>query len=246
MNGIRSIGIIGYGKFGLLLETLLVKVDSSIDLKIYYRKEVKVSKRFSSLNEVINSDLIIPAVPIREFENVIKTISEKVKSDSIVMDVCSVKDYPIKIMKKYLPQSITIIGSHPLFGPQTVHKLKNRSAGLNMVMQFVRGEKNKYENVKSIFKKLNLKIIEIDSDSHDKFVAKSQFPAHVIGNFAHGFGMSSQLTDTKSNEVLNDFLEIIQPDPKFLKDIYRFNPYAKKEFAKIEKSFKSVIKMIKH
>ena len=246
MIKIKSIGIVGYGRFGLLLESLIKKIRPSIDLKIYSRNIIPDSKRFFSFNSTVRSDLVIPAVPIHSFENVIKKISKKVKPGSIVMDVCSVKTHPIKIMGKYLPQSVTIIGSHPLFGPQTVKKLNNKLSGLSIVMQFVRGEKKKYEEVKKIFKDLDLKIIEMDATNHDKYVAKSQFPAHIIGNIASGINLSPRPTDTKSNEVLINFLEIVQADRELLIDMYRYNQYCKKELQKIETSFGQVIKTLKY
>jgi len=246
MSTIKTVGIIGYGRFGHLLEALFKKIRPSIDLKIYSKSVVPDSKRFFSFEDTVKCDLVIPAVPIRAFENVIKKISKKIKLGSTVMDVCSVKAYPIKIMGKYLPQSVTIIGSHPLFGPQTVLKLKNKLSGLSMVMQFVRGEKNKYIEVKNIFKSLKLEIIEMNSSDHDRNVAKSQFPAHIIGNIASGINLSPRLTDTKSNEVLINFLEIVQADRELLIDMYRYNQYCKKELQKIETSFGQVIKTLKY
>src|SRR3990167_1776621 len=246
MNTIKTVGIIGYGRFGLLLESLIKKIRPSIDLKVYSRNISPDLKHFFSFEDTAQCDLIFPAVPISAFENVIKMISKTIKVNSIVMDICSVKVHPIKIMKKYLPQGVTIIATHPLFGPQTVQILKNKLSGLSIVMQFVRGDKSKYEDVKKIFKDLDLKIIEMDATSHDKYVAKSQFPAHIIGNIAAGINLLPQVTDTKSNEALNNFLIMIQADPKLLIDIYRYNPYCKKELQKIERSFESVIKTLKY
>ena len=96
MNTIKTVGIIGYGRFGHLLEALFKKIRSSIDLKIYSKSVVSDSERFFSFEDTIKCDLIIPAVPIHAFENVIKKISKKSKGNSIIMDVCSVKAYPIK------------------------------------------------------------------------------------------------------------------------------------------------------
>src|SRR3990167_899388 len=116
MNTIKTVGIIGYGRFGLLLESLIKKIRPSIDLKVYSRNISPDLKLFFSFEDTAQCDLIFPAVPIHSFENVIKKISKKVKPGSIVMDVCSVKTHPIKIMEKYLPLAVTIIASHPLFG----------------------------------------------------------------------------------------------------------------------------------
>ena len=245
MNSIKSIGIIGYGRFGHLLEALFKRI-TYIDLKIYARTVVPDSKRFFTFDDTVRCDLVIPAAPIHSFENVIKKISKKIKEGSTVMDVCSVKVHPIKVMEKYLLQSVTIVGSHPLFGPQTVRKLKNRLLGLKIVMQFVRGKKNKYEDVKRIFKNLNIKIIEMNATSHDENVAKSQFAAHMIGNIAFGISLSPRVTDTKSNEVLNNFLEMIEEDSKLFIDMYRYNQYCKKELQKIKTSFEQVIKTLKY
>jgi len=59
------------------------------------------------------------SVPINQLERTIINISPYLKPGSIVYDVCSVKEQPCKWMLEQLPSSVSIIGTHPLFGPDS-------------------------------------------------------------------------------------------------------------------------------
>src|SRR3989338_10598286 len=139
MRSIKSIGIIGHGKFGRLFESLLRKVFPSVEIKIYSRRKQPNSKLFFSLVETASTDLIIPVVPIHSFEEVICDISKIINKEAIIMDVCSVKEYPVKIMKQNLPSTVTIIASHPLFGPGTIEKQNGDFSNSKIVMFNVSG-----------------------------------------------------------------------------------------------------------
>lgn len=62
------------------------------------------------------SDAILISVSIDKFEEVIKEIAPYVRSNQVVADVTSVKEYPVKIMHQHLEKT-TVLGAHPLFGP---------------------------------------------------------------------------------------------------------------------------------
>ena len=74
---------------------------------------------FSSLEEILDCFLVFVAVPIRSFEAVVKEISQYNLYNTTIIDVCSVKVYPVEIMEKHLPDHLGIIASHPHFGPDS-------------------------------------------------------------------------------------------------------------------------------
>lgn len=242
MNSIKSIGIIGHGKFGKLLESLLEKIFSSVQIKIYSRNETIDSKKFFILDEVIKSDLIIPAVPIESFEEIIKTIAKDINLEAIVMDVCSVKEYPVKVMKDNLPVGVTIIASHPLFGPGTIEKLGSFD-NLKVVMSFVSGNKNKFKEIKSAFMN-HLEVIEMNPEDHDKVMAKSQFIAHLTAGVLNNLSFSESVADTKSVVILHEFMAMIHPDPMLLKDIFQYNSHCMVELEQFKNANKSVIELL--
>ena len=78
------------------------------------------------------------AVPVQQMEKVLRSIAKLVKPGALVIDVGSVKLKPAKLMKEILPAGVDIVGTHPLFGPQSGKKgIKN----LNVVVCDVRGKR---------------------------------------------------------------------------------------------------------
>jgi len=111
----KTVGIIGYGRFGQVLGDLLKK---QYEVKVY-DPEIKAEDLTCGLEEVLESVLVFVAVPIRVFEAVIQEISQYKLYNTTIIDVCSVKVYPVEIMEKYLPEHVGIIASHPHFGPDS-------------------------------------------------------------------------------------------------------------------------------
>ena len=49
-------------------------------------------------------------------EEVVKTISPALHKGQVVMDICSIKEAPVKTMHQYIKDA-TVLGTHPVFGP---------------------------------------------------------------------------------------------------------------------------------
>ncbi len=60
--------------------------------------------------------LVILAVPISVFSQVVETVATGLSSGTILADICSVKVSPLMIMEKFY--SGPVLGTHPLFGPE--------------------------------------------------------------------------------------------------------------------------------
>src|SRR3989344_4958529 len=241
-NNICTIGVVGYGRFGRLFVDILKK-NPKLDVKVFSRHQ-KSRSGFTSLKKALENDLIIVAVPIRVFEKVIKNCSKKLPKDAIIMDVCSVKKFPIEIMKKYVSRANTIIGSHPLFGPGTFLNLNPKFGELSIALDFVRGERLKYIAVKNLFSKFGFKIIETNAKTHDENIVRSQFTAHIIAHLAHELDVAPNHLDTKSSQIFNSFLDIIQTDKQLLKDMYVYNPYSKVWLQNTKNAFQKITKYL--
>ncbi len=63
-----------------------------------------------------SADRVMICVSISSFEGVVKKIAHAVKQGQPVMDICSIKEFPVKAMHENLSQGL-ILGTHPLFGP---------------------------------------------------------------------------------------------------------------------------------
>ncbi len=62
------------------------------------------------------ADRILICVSISSFEEVVKQIAPVIHTGQAVMDVCSIKEYPVRVMHENIKQGL-VLGTHPLFGP---------------------------------------------------------------------------------------------------------------------------------
>ncbi|NCF75208.1 MAG: prephenate dehydrogenase/arogenate dehydrogenase family protein [Xanthomonadaceae bacterium] len=231
-----KIAIIGFGRFGKLLAEILA---SSCQIFIISQKKIK-NKNFQQIDypDLKNIDIIIPAVPISFLKNMLKKISPFLKNDSLVMDVCSVKVYPCKWLKKYLPENIEILGSHPMFGPDSA---KKGLAGLQIIFCPLRISSERFKAVKNIFEKLDLKIIEMTPEKHDKQSAVSLALVHFIGRGLEKIKINKQKISTLGFEKLLQVCDNVTNDSwELFYDMNNYNPYAKKVRKKFIKSLQKI------
>ncbi|HEU0117250.1 MAG TPA: prephenate dehydrogenase/arogenate dehydrogenase family protein, partial [Alphaproteobacteria bacterium] len=136
----QSIGIIGVGAFGSFMAKHLAP---HFDLTLHDARSAKaVAKKLKAKTGTLKAaaacDIVVIAVPVQKMEDTIRAIASFVKPGALVLDVGSVKIKPTKLMKKLLPKNVDIVGTHPLFGPQTG---KHGIAGLNIAVVNVRGKR---------------------------------------------------------------------------------------------------------
>ncbi|MBV9549159.1 MAG: hypothetical protein JO256_05735, partial [Alphaproteobacteria bacterium] len=67
----QTLGIIGHGDFGRFLETLARRFLPGVAVRLYARKAAPDSDRFFTLEETCQSDVVIIAVSIRAFEEML-------------------------------------------------------------------------------------------------------------------------------------------------------------------------------
>ena len=237
-----EIGVIGFGRFGKLLTIYL-----SEDFKVYVfnrsnkNEEIKKNNGIpASLEEVCKKDIIIPCVPISQFEVTLKKIKNLLKDDSLVVDVCSVKDYPVELMKKILPGNIQILATHPIFGPDSARgSLKEKK----IVLCKTRINDGLYNKIKNYLENKGLIIIETTPEQHDKDIAKSLLLTHLIGRALMDFGAKNMQIDTEGYKRLMHILETVENDTQQLfEDMNKYNKYAKEMRENFLKSLNKINK----
>lgn len=116
------IAVIGAGKMGVWFAKFFKKEGYSV--VVADRKRDKLEKLRSELGVEIadfaeaarNADRVLICVSISAFEEVVKKISPTIREGQVVMDICSVKELPVNVMHKHLPEAL-VLGTHPVFGP---------------------------------------------------------------------------------------------------------------------------------
>ena len=119
-----------------------------------------------------NSDILIISVPISTTESIIKELGPHMKGGSLMMDVTSVKTGPTYTMRKYLPDDVESIPTHPVFGPRT-------PGFEGQVIVLTPLEKGKwYPKVYNYLKGKNMRIIETNCQHHDDMMGIVQVLTH--------------------------------------------------------------------
>lgn len=243
-----TIAVIGFGRFGQLLIEILLKYSKAKIILISSKKIHITYKnlRVGSIENIKSADVIIPCIPISEFESVIKKISSLIKKGAIVMDVCSVKTVPSEIMKAQLPTSSQIIASHPMFGPDS-YRIKKTLAGLKLVTWNISAKENTYLDLKGFFKSLGLKIIELSPKDHDKFMSLSLGYSYFLGKIGERMHIKKTPIDTYDFELLLEHVSIIKRDSEQLFfDMQIKNPFAHDMQTRLSKTVNKLLSEIKH
>jgi len=233
-----TIGIIGFGRFG----KVLVQILSTSYNFIIHDPQYK-GKEFShkTLEEVLKCEIVFIAVPIREFENTVISISQYNMYNTTIIDVCSVKIYPVEIMVKHLPENVGIIASHPMFGPDSYSPFRD----LKMVLSPVRDIYSKYDELVATFTGQSISIVEMTPEEHDRDAAMSQGITHFMGRVLKESGVSSTKINTLGfNELLGVIEQTCNDSWNLFLDLQNYNPFTNEMVKKIEHGIEVVRKQI--
>ncbi len=174
-----KIGIIG-GTDGLG-KTLVYYFRDEFDVTITARDHKKGQKVAEELNVnyiesnkelASSSDMLIISVPINNTPSVIREVAPFMRKDSVMIDVTSVKEEPLKTMEECLPDNVEYIPTHPVFGPRTT-ELDNQ------VIVLTAPKKGKwYKKVYDYLESKNMRIIETTAQHHDYMMSIVQVLTH--------------------------------------------------------------------
>jgi prephenate dehydrogenase len=222
----KKVGIYGYGRFGQVMGDLL---KNDFDVYVTNRSDKTALAKGKGVKPVSPKELIeacdtvFLCVPISEVEDVLR--GSRFREGSVVIDTCSVKEYPVELMIRYLPLDAMIIASHPMFGPDSI---KNGASGLNFVMHNVRCDKGIFDSWFSYFRSLGFSTVDISPKEHDRLAANSQGITHFIGRILEKMEISPTPMDTTGfkkllevkQQTCNDTMQLfhdLQTKNKFTK-----------------------------
>ena len=161
----KSIAIIGgNGGMGQLLRSIFEDFGHTVVC-------ADVDTEVSNIQAVQSAEVIAIAVPIAVTLDVIKEIGPHCSADSLLIDVTSTKTAPIEAMLEHFQGSV--IGTHPLFGPN-VHSLQ----GQRIAMVNARDLHNWQHWLSSIFKARGLSILTTTAKEHDHTMGIVQVLTH--------------------------------------------------------------------
>ncbi len=237
MKSKKKICIVGLGRFGTLIASILKKdfeVSAIVsDAKKYSEKAKNLGIKIIDKEDLKNFDIIILCPPISKTEQIIQEIGPLLKEKSMLVDTCSVKTLPCQWMKKHVPKNIEILGTHPMFGPVTTkfsfEKQTWKLDGLQIVLCPLRINQKRLESIRKFLKKLKLKVIETTPKEHDRQNAKTLALVHFLGRALVASGVKEQEIFTPG---YTDLLKIIphtaSDNWQLFFDMNNFNPFSEK------------------
>ena len=220
------IGILGFGRFGKLMVHYLAR---DFDVLVYNRSDnadaiMASGAKPVSLEVTCRQKMVIVSVPISIFRETLETIAPLLAPDTLVIDVCSVKEYPVRLMKDLLPEEVSILATHPMFGPDSA---ADALQGRKIVMCRERIDKQAYRKIKSYLTSKGLVVMETTPEAHDRQIAVSLALTHFIGRSLAEFGATPLAVDTEGYQRLLHVLGVVENDTcQLFQDMNTYNPYA--------------------
>ena len=241
---IRTVGIVGYGSFGALLETLVKRFAPSVEVKIHSSRFAPDGKQFFALGEVAKCDVLLLAVPIHAFEETLTKVLPLMGDKTVIVDVATVKVHTTEILKR-LAGDKKYIATHPMWGPESYEKTKGNIAGFRIVMVDGTLPTDQYLQLQAFLKQCGFVVVEMSAEQHDKHLAETLFLTHFVGQVVSSADFDRTEIDTVSFGHLMDAVESVKHDTALFKDVYRFNPYCEEVLRRFEKAESEVHTLLK-
>jgi len=220
-----EIGIIGFGQFGQFMAQYLalffdVSVYDAIDRQI---EAEQAGTKWRQFETTASREIVIFAVPLDSLETVLRRALPFLRKDALCLDVCSVKMKPLRLMREILPETVEIVGTHPLFGPQGG---REGIAGMRVALCPLRT--NKSEQIKRFLTDdLKLKVFEKSPEEHDREMAHVQALTHFVARALDELHVVDSELATVSYEELMRAARLVSEDSwELFKTIQNGNPFA--------------------
>ncbi|MCS7278986.1 MAG: prephenate dehydrogenase/arogenate dehydrogenase family protein [Thermodesulfobacteriaceae bacterium] len=218
-----TIGIIGgAGKMGNFFKAFFEKKGYKVLIS-------DLNEGLSKVELLKQSKVILLSVPMETFPQVVEEIGNYVKPHHWILDICSLKVEPVRVMKKFLKRG-EILATHPLFGPYE-KSLRNKI----IVLYRVRG-KNCYSWFKETFLPEGVKLVEVSPQKHDQIIALSQVLNHfwliilakIIKDLSYPLEDIINLSPPSFERQLHILKRFAYQDEKLYAKIQLDNPLGKK------------------
>jgi prephenate dehydrogenase len=224
-----SIGIIGFGRFGALTARYL---SGDFSVVVSTRSDQSAAIRDCGARPVdfetaCSQATVILCTPISAMQETLTRVAPHLRKDALVIDVCSVKVYPVQWMRESLPDSVSILPTHPMFGPDSAAESLQ---GCKIVLCPERIPDDRYEKIVTWLNDRGLVVIQSTAREHDEKIAVSLSLTHFIGRSLSAFGARDLDIDTEGYKRLMHILGVVSHDTwQLFEDMHRYNPYARQK-----------------
>jgi prephenate dehydrogenase len=237
----------GSGKMGHWFTRFLLQ--EGYEVIITGRNEDKLKRAHQRLGVEVTTDniaavkkagAVILSVPIENFDSVVAQIGSHIQPEQIIMDITSVKAFPVAIMHQHIKSGL-VLGAHPVFGPGA-KDITHRSFILTPTNQ---QEEALAQKVKQYLEAREARVTLMSPEEHDEVMAVVLGLAHFIAIAAADTLLSSERLKQMGSiggvtfKLLLTLTEsVISEDPEFYASLQMHLP----KLAEIERSFQEKVK----
>jgi prephenate dehydrogenase len=218
----KELGLFGYGRLGRLLAEQLSSDFSIAVFDPAFSGQTDRGQSFVDLSEAAKKEIVLLAVPMSAMETTCRQIAAFLRPGQLLLDTCSVKIVPMQIMERWIPKGVEIIGTHPLFGPDSA---KSGLGGHKIVLCPL--SDSQLPRLRRFLKKKGLQVIIATPEAHDRAMAETQCLFHLMARAIQEMGIKVGDITTPGPEKLYRDFSILQHDTlQLFRDMQRLNPYA--------------------
>ncbi|WP_197919017.1 prephenate dehydrogenase [Thiosulfatihalobacter marinus] len=222
---LRSLGLFGFGAFGkLVAREMGAHFDITVCDPTYIGAVLEDGRAFAmgDIEDVAGCNIVVLAVPVARMAHLCACMAPHLRPGTLVVDVGSVKLAPMRAMATHLPEHVEIVGTHPLFGPQSA---ASGIAGRKIALCPLRG--NRWRRVARFLRRLGLEVIVTSAEDHDREAAMVQGLTHLIAKVLVEMGPLPERMTTASFDLLREAVGMVKDDPPtVLHAIETANPFA--------------------
>ena len=239
-----TIGIIGFGNFGKFITEQVPDTCSVLIHDPHASDHPSPHQRVSIEDCITQSDIIFLAIPLSSYRTVLHTIKRHIRPTQLIVDICSVKTVPLRLLEEYLPKHKNILVTHPLFGPQTFDK----SNPSNYSLILCKSKGTLAEKVLSFCKnEMGLTITKMSVAAHDKLMADIHALTFFIAKGLANLNITPHEITTPSYKMITDLVAFSGFHTEdLLHTIENGNPYAKHTRSNVLKVFNELHEQLLH
>lgn len=167
----------GTGGMGQIFAKELKPFADVIIISRSLEKAEKISKKIGVRGGILKdcsaADIIVVSAPIESTYNYCLKLLQIMKPGSLLIDISAVKAF-IDELKDEIPNHLSYISMHPLFGPE------GRFRDFNVILIPIKDEKNWLSNVEELLHKLGATTAITTPADHDLIMSKVQVAHHFI------------------------------------------------------------------
>jgi len=245
-----KIGIIGFGAFGQFLAqrfanshkvACIDQVDRSAEAQ---KLGVEYYASFDMANFLKDLDVVVLAVHLVDFEDVVLSLPVDRLRGKLVVEVCPLSAHPKAVLLKNLGPDVDIVSSHPMFG-SSAHEDPYSGAtwdGRPMVYEKVRiADVGRCDAFLRIFSDARCQMVEMSADQHDESTIDAEFVTHLTGRLLDRELLPPTPVTSKEYAALCDVADMTSGDSfDLFFGMFKFNSRAKEHLNKMRDNLAQV------